>query len=416
MSGQDSRRACAVAAASFVAMLVTVGVAFSYGAFVEPLRADLGAGQGAAAGVFSVTSACFFGLGAVSGPAADRWGPRPVLLVGAAAFAGGLLLTAAAPALWVVYLGHGLGVGCAAACSFVPLVAAVSGWFTRYRTIAVGVAVSGIGVGTLIVAPVAAALIHGHGWRTTYAGIAVVGGVALAAAALALRPAPAVERAGSDSLGEALRTSDYRALYVGQLLLAAAMFVPFVHLPAFAETRGLGHVAAAGLVGLIGATSLVGRLALGPVAESVGLLRTYRLCFLAMGGSFVLWLVPGGAGPLVVFSVVFGLGYGGFVTLGPGVLSERFGVQRLGGLLGLLYTSSALGSGAGPYLAGVLIEHRGYRPAVLVALVLGLAATLTLMKLRPVVEPAGRGRGSVAGSTRSDPRARSGADHHRADG
>jgi MFS family permease len=365
--------------AAFAAMMTAVGVAFSYGVLVGPLAADLGARHGAVAGVFSVTSACFFGLGAVSGHVVDRVGPRPVLLVGAVSFVLGLAATAAAPALWAVYLGHGVGVGLAAACTFVPLVAVVTGWFDRRRTLAVGVAVSGIGVGTLAVAPAAAAAIHAYGWRTTYAWMAAIGGLVLLACAVVMGRPPGAGPEAAAPLRESVVSADYRRLYVGQLLLAAAMFVPFVYLPSSAEDLGVHPVAAAGLVGTIGAVSLAGRLALAPVADRVGLLPAYRACFLAMGASFVLWVLARGYLGLLGFAVVFGLGYGGFVALGPAVLARRFGTARLGGLLGLLYTSSALGSSAGPLAAGLLIDSRGYRAGVALALALGLAATLVVL-------------------------------------
>ncbi|MDQ1618475.1 MAG: hypothetical protein QOE19_1044 [Actinomycetota bacterium] len=378
MFASPDARARWVVAAAFGAMFTTVGVAFSYGALVGPLSRDLGVSQGAAAGVFSVTAACFFGLGAISGHVVDRLGPRPVLLAGAVSFGLGIGATAAAPQLWIVYLGHGLGVGLAAACTFVPLVAVVTRWFGPGRTLPVGIAVSGIGVGTLVVAPVAAAAIHAYGWRTTYAWIAVLGSAVLVLCALLVARPPGAPSPRAVPLREALGTGDYRRLYVGQLLLAAAMFVPFVYLPSSAEALGVHPVAAAGLVGVIGAASLVGRLALAPVADRVGLLPAYRACFLAMGASFVLWAWADGYPALFAFAVVFGLGYGGFVSLGPGVLAERFGTARLGGLLGLLYTSSAIGSSAGPVAAGLLISHGDYRPAIVLALALGLGATAVI--------------------------------------
>lgn len=111
---------------------------------------------------------------------------------------------------------------------------------------------------------------------------------------------------------------------------------------------------------------MVGRLALGPVADRVGLLRTYRTCFAAIGVSFVFWLWP--AGPsypvLAVHAAVLGVGYGGFLALLPGVLAERFGLRQFGGLLGIAYTSHVIGAGLGPLMTGLLISVTGtYRPA-----------------------------------------------------
>lgn len=389
MTGVDGRRAWLVVAGAFVAMLTTIGVTFSFGVVVGPLSRDLGVSPGAAGGVFSLTSACFFALGAASGQVVDRWGPRPVLAVGAACFGLGLAATAAAPSLWVVYLGHGLGGGLAAACSFVPLVAVVSAWFRQRRTLAVGIAVSGIGVGTLVVAPATAAAIQAVGWRTTYGWIAALGTAVLLCCTLAVARPPHVAAPGEHvPLRDSIRTADYRRLYVGQVLLAAAMFIPFVYLPSSAEQLGIHPVLAAGLVGIVGAVSLVGRLAMAPVADAVGAVRAYRWCFLAMGLSFVLWGLAGGIGLLVAFAVVFGLGYGGFVSLGPIVLAQRFGTARLGGLLGLLFTSSALGSSAGPYLAGLLIHWAGYREAIALGLLLGVGATAVIRRVSGTTAPA----------------------------
>ena len=69
-----------------------------------------------------------------------------------------------------------------------------------------------------------------------------------------------------------------------------------------------------------------------------------------------------------------GVGYGGFVALAPAVVAERFGVERLGALLGVLYTSAGLGSAVGPPAAGAVIDAGGYAPAIAASLAIGLAA------------------------------------------
>lgn len=381
----DGGRAWLVAAAAFVAMFTTFGIAYSFGAFLVPVSQDLGAGRPATSGVFSVTTLALFGLGALSGPAVDRFGPRRVVLVGAAALGLGLLLMSSAHALWQAYLGHGLGVGVAVACTYVPLVAVVGGWFERRRTVAIGIAVSGIGLGTLLVAPLAAALVEQVGWRAAYRVLAAVGVTALLAVAALVRPAPRpVGGQSAPGLAARVRSPDYARLYAAGLLLSVVLYVPFVHLPAYAQSRGTGEVAAATLVGLIGAASIVGRLALGAAAAHLGVLRTYQGCFAVMAGSFVLWLGSPGYPRLALFATLLGVGYGGFVALGPPLLAELFGVRGLGALLGLLYTSAALGSAVGPPAAAALIEATGgYLAVVLVALVVGALATAAVLGVRP---------------------------------
>lgn len=383
MTSVDSRAGWRVVAVAFTAMFTTFGIAYSFGAFLLPVSDELGSGRGATAAVFSLTTLAFFGLGGLSGPAVDRFGPRRVVLVGAAALGLGLLLTSRASSLWQAYLGHGLGVGLAVACCYVPLVAVVGGWFVRRRTVAVGVAVSGIGLGTLVGAPAAAALIDAVGWRDAYLVLGTVGVLVLLGCAALIRPAPVAVDAVPVPLLPRLRTRTYAVLYGAGLLLSVALFVPFVHLPAFAETRGAGSVAAAALVGVIGAASIVGRLALGGAAARIGVLRTYQGCFLLMAGSFALWLGEPSYARLVAFALLLGLGYGGFVALGPPLVAEVFGVQGLGALLGVLYTSAAIGSAVGPPLAGLLIgDGSGYRTAVLASLAFASVAALLVTRVR----------------------------------
>jgi MFS family permease len=382
--GQDSPAAWGMVAVAFAAMFTSFGVAYSFGAFLIPLGEELGAGRGATAGVFSLTTLAFFGLGGLSGPAVDRFGPRRVVLVGALSLGLGLVLISRATSLWQAYLGHGLGVGLGVACTYVPLVAVVGGWFTRRRTVAVGVAVSGIGLGTLVGAPTAAALIEAFGWRTAYLVLAGVGTAVLLGCALLARPAPVQADAVSVPLLPRLTTPAYLRLYAAALLLSVALFVPFVHLPAYAEGRGTGKVAAAALVGMIGAASVVGRLALGAAAARLGVLRTYQGCFLVMAASFALWLGSPGYPRLVAFALLLGVGYGGFVALGPSVVAEMYGVAGLGGLLGVLYTSAAVGSAIGPPLAGVLITRTdGYLTTIAAALAIAAVSVVVVARVRP---------------------------------
>jgi MFS family permease len=373
--GLDSPRAWGVVAAAFAAMFVAFGIAYSYGAFLDEMRAEFGVGRAAGAAFFSLTSLLYFGLGGVSGAASDRFGPRRVLLVGAAALGLGLVVTAHAGSLGLALAAYGTGVGIGVACAYVPMVALVGAWFERRRTLALGVAVAGIGLGTLTIPPATAALIEAVGWRDSYLVLAAAGIASLGLCALAAAPPPAAERVVTASLGEALRDRQYRRLYVATALLGVPLFVPFVYLPSYAEERGVDPVLAAGLIGALGTASVVGRLALGALAGRLGLLRVFRGCFLAIALSFVLWWVAGGSyAALLAFALVLGVGYGGYVALAPAVVAARFGVERLGALLGVLYTSAAVGSAVGPPAAGAVVDAGGYGPAIAASLAIGLAA------------------------------------------
>lgn len=358
-SGLDSGRGWITVAAAFLSMSVVFGVAYSFGAFFAPMAAEFGTGSGATSLVFGVTASCWFLLGSVSGRVADRFGPRPVLMVGAAALAAGLLVTAAVPQLWLGYLSYGLGVGIAVACGYVPMVAVVGAWFSRRRAIALAVAVAGIGVGTLAGAPLAAALIGAYGWRQTHVVFGIAGAALLVVCALVVRRPPEPPEGPSLPVREVIRTVAFRSMYGATLLASLALFVPFVFLPTYAVSVGVEPVAAATLVGIIGIASVAGRLAIGALADRIGRIRTFQACFAVLAASFVIWLVAGSFPALVAFAVVLGVGYGGWIALQPAVIAELFGVRGLGGLVGLMYTSGGIGALFGAPLAGVLIDVTG---------------------------------------------------------
>ena len=387
----DRRSGWITVGAAFTSMAVVFGVAYSFGAFFAPMAAEFGTGNGATSVVFGVTAFCWFVLGSVSGRAVDRFGPRPVLLVGAAALAAGLLVTAAVQQLWIGYLSYGLGVGVAVACGYVPMVAVVGAWFTHRRAIALAVAVSGIGIGTLIGAPLAAALIGSVGWRQTHVVFALVGATLLVVCALVVRRPPAPPAGPTMPVGELVRTVAFRSMYGATLLSSLALFVPFVFLPASAMALGTPPVAAAALVGVIGVASVVGRLAMGAVAERLGRIRTFQACFAVLGASFAIWFAAGSYPVLVLFAVVLGLGYGGWIALQPAVIAELFGLRGLGGVVGLVYTSGGIGALLGAPVAGLLIDATGgFSVAIAFAGICGLGSFLALIPL---------GRGDVVVAT-----------------
>jgi MFS family permease len=250
--------------------------------------------------------------------------------------------------------------------------------------------VSGIDVGTLVMSPLAAALIDRYGWRDTYVMFAIGGAVIL------LLCIPLVDRPPGDGtpqpsrFGDAWSSDVFRSIHLSAFFLGLALFVPFVFVGQYAKEHGVGSVRAAVLVGVLGGASVVSRLGFGSLVRRHGSFRLYRLSFAVHLSSFVIWLVAGGSyAMLVVFVLVLGIGYGGFVALGPIVVSDRMGVAGLGSVLGLLYTGPGFGGLIGPPVAGWLIDTTDtYRWAIIACLVCSSIANLLLRGLP--VSPHGR--------------------------
>jgi predicted MFS family arabinose efflux permease len=384
----DSGRAWFVVAAAFLSMFVAFGIVYSFGAFFDSMAEDFGTGKGATALMFSITTAWYFGLGLVSGKAADRVGPRPVLITAAVVLGAALLLTSRVSSIWLGYLTYGVGVGIAVACAYVPMVATVGGWFLRRRTAALGVAVAGIGVGTLVVAPLSERLIDSFGWRTAYVVLGIAGAALLLIASVGARRPPVTVVQEPVRLGRIIRERGFVILYVATALVSTALFVPFVFIKDYATDRGIDSGPATALVAVIGASSVVGRLGLGALGARLGATRLMQLSFVIMAASFLIWLTAGSSyGRLVAFAIVMGVAYGGFIALAPAVTAGLFGTVGLGAILGALYTAAAVGGLVGPPVVGTVIDHASYAAGITLAMVLTAAASAVLFTL-----PAGHDR------------------------
>jgi MFS family permease len=380
-----------VVASAFVSMGVVFGAAYSFGAFFAAIADELGAGSAQTATVFSIMTFSFLSLGAVTGRLADRFGARPLILTAAGALGVGLWATAQVQSVVVGYLTFGFGAGLAAACGYIPAIAAVGRKVTERQAVALGIAISGIGVGTLIATPLAAWLIGEFGWRRAYEVLAVAGAGLLVLAAVGIGGrVPPASTATSTASPSLLRNRNIRIFAVAGICFTLALFVPFVFVPPLAVADGVDPVAASLLVGLLGGGSILARLGSGPAVERLGSLRTFRACFVLHAASYPLWWLAGGSYPLlVVFVLVHGIAYGGFVAVSASVVSDGFGAHRLGSVLGIIYAGAAVGSLIGPPMAGRILDSTGSLGPLVIALT--AAATLgTILLWRVPIDAHGR--------------------------
>jgi len=383
----DSAAGWLVVAATTTATFAVFGVVYSFGAVFTAIREEFGVGKGQAALFFSITTFIYFVVGVFTGRLADRYGPRPLLLAGALSIGLGLFLTSLVNNILLGYLTYGVGAGIGVGCAYVPMVATVGGWFEKDRTKAMGVAVAGIGVGTLVGAPLAKHLVISYGWRNAFVVLGVGSAALLALASIgARRPPGSGTQEPPPPLRLLLKDQRFIWLYISMTFLSSGLFVPMVYLDDYLESQGRSGGAL--LIGIIGATSVVGRLALGAVASKVDLMRLYQLCVMALGASYVIWLLAGANyTSLVVFAVCMGTAYGGWIALSPAVTAYLFGPIGLGGVLGALYTSAGIGGLVGPPVIGVVIDATNYKTAIGLAIVLSAVSLALLITASRVAAP-----------------------------
>jgi MFS family permease len=352
----DSPRAWLLVVGAFFVAFVGFGVTYTFGVFLRPIGTSFSASHATMTTLFSTLSVLSFFLAPLTGELADRIGPRYVIAAGALLMGAGLLISARVHTFPLLFVTYGGLIGAAVACLYVPAIAAVGEWFKKYRDIALGIAISGIGCGTLVAAPLAARLTSHLGWRTAFEVFGWGSAAILLVCATVITKPPGLQEKSSANVLAMMRTKTFLRLYIALTLCGAAIYIAFVFITPIAMDLGATHVAGAALIGYIGAASVVGRLGLNALAPRFGLMAMYKVSYWILLASCAFWLVCSSYSLLVVFSIVMGVGYGGIAAMTPAVAAQRFGVEGLGELLGFLMTSFGIACLIGPPAAGVMAD------------------------------------------------------------
>jgi MFS transporter, OFA family, oxalate/formate antiporter len=305
----------------------------------------------------------------------------------------GLAAASAARSLPEIYAAYGLGVGLGVGCAYVPAIGAVQRWFIRRRGFASGLAVSGIGVGTLVMPPLASLLIGTLGWRGAYLALGALAAIVGGGLALLIENDPGKRGLGPDgdpppsgvqparlegaTVGEAIRSRRFISLYAACLICSFGVFVPFVHLVPYARDHGVAPSSAVLLLGVIGIGSTAGRFFLGGLADRMGRQLSLLLMFTGMALALGVWVISTNIWSLAAFAFVYGVFYGGWVAVLPAVVMDYFGGRNVSGIIGILYTSVAFGTLIGPSAAGFAFDlSRSYTLPILASAGANIAAAL----------------------------------------
>ncbi|MBT6910611.1 MAG: MFS transporter, partial [Rhodospirillaceae bacterium] len=157
----------------------------------------------------------------------------------------------------------------------------------------------------------------------------------------------------------ALRSKPFWLLFSASAIISLGLFVPFVHLAKFSQDHGHADSLSILLISLIGVGSMSGRLTLGGLADRFGRHRAMIAMFLGIAMVQVWWYSSTAYWALVVYAVLFGLFYGGYVALAPALAADYFGTRNVGGILGVQYSSIAMGTLIGPVAAGFAFDLTG---------------------------------------------------------
>ena len=371
----DSAAPWSIAAAAFAANFVTFGILFSFGVFLTPIADDFGTTTGPVAALFSTAISTYYLGGAIGGRIGDRFGARPLVAVAAVAMSGGLLGTALSAALWQAYAAFGVLVGLATGFCYPSMIGLIGRSFSdQRRPAAMGFLLAGVGAGTLVMPWLGHQLISAIGWRQAYT---VLAAVALVAIGWAATRCDRVRTASVQLMRIAVlaRSRRFWLFFAAVVAIGPGFYAPVAFYNDYAVDAGVARGLAAGLIGISGATSVVARLAYGALGTRFDPMWLCRAAFGCLTAALAIWWASGGsAAVLIISAVTHGVGWAVWVSATPSVLAEWYGVENLGGVIGIYYTGLGVGGLVGPAVCGFVIDAAGFEPALALVTVTSLVA------------------------------------------
>ncbi|MCC8431055.1 MFS transporter [Reyranella aquatilis] len=373
---------------------VAIGALFSLAVFLQPMSDDTGWSR---TGISSAMTLDFLTMGVAAfgwGALSDRFGPRVVVLSGALLLGLGLALASRATSLLEFQLIYGVVVGIAAGAVFAPMIATVTGWFDRHRSLAVSLVSAGMGVAPMTISPFAQWLVSAYDWRTAQMTIAIAAWVLLVPAALLVRRPPEVTAASPGmpaeggegmTVGQALRSPQFIVLSLTFFCCCAAHSGPIFHTVSYALACGLPAMTAVTIYSVEGLAGLGGRILFGLLGDRYGARRIVVLGLMVQAVGAGSYYFTRDAGEFYAVAVLFGMAYGGVMPLYAVIAREYFPMRIMGTVFGGAAMISSLGMALGPAAGGWIFDtFHGYGYLYIASFGIGLAAVAVALAFPPV--------------------------------
>ena len=354
-----------------------IGLLFSYGIFFKAFEDEFGWSR-------TLLSACtalaIFIMGVLaifSGRMNDRFGPRRVLCVSGLLYGAGFVMLSRVEASWQLFAIFGTVLAVGLSAHDVVTLSTIARWFERRRGVMSGIVKVGTACGQILLPPIAAGLITWLGWRDALVVLGVAAGIVLFAAAMLMQRPPKegnvsdkllIDGLGSfgASFAQARSSLIFWTICAIQLLFFPALMTIPLHLAVHGMDLGLSQGAAAGLLSVIGAASIAGRLVVGALFDRIGGRNVYVVCLLILMGTLSGFALIEALGLLYLITALYGFCHGGlFVVVSPTVASY-FGMRAHGTIFGAVLFFGTVGGSIGPVLTGLAFDHfTSYAPAFL---------------------------------------------------
>src|SRR5258708_7090716 len=396
-----------------VLMQLALGAVYAWSVFRNPLMKTFGWSISDVTTTFSIAILVLGFAAFLGGLWMRRVGPRVVGITAGICYGLGVALASLANGnIWILWLTYGILGGLGLGLGYIVPLATLVKWFPDRRGFITGLAVSGFWAGALITAPVAEHLIAGVGVLKTLAilGIDYLIMVVLGASVMRNPPEgwmpegwqPSAKQqdqlqARNYTLKEALSTWQWYVLWAMLFLnVTAGISIISQASPMAQEISGVNAAIAAGMVGLISIANGLGRLLWAWFSDAIGRRNVFLIMFVLQAALF--FVLPSQheftALATICFIVISCYG-GGFGTM-PAFAADFFGPKWVGSIYGLMLTAWGFAGVFGPLLIANIRQSTGNYDGELVvsALIMLVSGVLPLIVRSHRVERQAVGAGA----------------------
>ena len=371
---------------------VAMGIRHGFGLWMQPMTQTMGWGREDFAMAIAVQNISWGLIGVFSGMLADRFGAFRVIIVGALAYALGLLgMAHAATPQWLIVTA-GVMVGAAQAGTTFAVVFGVIGRNIppERRSWAMGVVSAAGSFGQFLMVPTESMLIGQWGWQQALVMLSV-GVLIILPLSLGLREpsfaagqSPVRNQSIVQALREAFGYRSFQLLMAGYFVCGFQVVFIGVHLPSFLKDQGMSPQLASTALALIGLFNIAGTYAAGSLGQVFPKNKILSGIYLARGIIIAIFIsLPITPLSVYIFAAAMGLLWLSTVPVTNAVIAQIFGVSHLSMLSGFVFLSHQVGSFLGVWLGGLIYDRTGsYDQVWFITIALSAFAALINLPVR----------------------------------
>ncbi|MHB8353355.1 MAG: oxalate/formate MFS antiporter [Burkholderiales bacterium] len=388
-----------------VCMALVANLQYAWTLFVNPIDAKYQWGKAAIQLSFSIFIVVETWLVPVEGWLVDKFGPRPVIALGAVLAALGWVVNSYASSLTELYIAAVVS-GVGAGCVYGTAVGNALKWFPDKRGLAAGLTAAGFGAGAALTVIPIANMIQSSGYEAAFLNFGIIQGVIIfIMALLMIRPkvpkgvVPSVRVASCKvdfTASQMIKAPVFWVIYVLFVAVAAGGLMATAQIGPIAKDYGFAKMPISyfgDVLPLLTVVLSIDSLAngftrplCGFISDRIGRENTMMLVFVGEGLA-LLGLMTFGHDPymFLVFAPLVFLFWGEIFSIFPATCADTFGVKNAAANAGTLYTAKGTASLLVPLTSMFAAKgdwNRVFIAAAAMTIAAGLAAKFILEPMR----------------------------------